>query len=102
MVMEHVLLNAGYEVDTTGTMASGLELLDSRSYDLVITDGKLPDGTGMDIADQARKAGVEALVVTGYAFTLPGATGDRYEILLKPVRPAELIAAVEWALAHPR
>jgi len=101
LLMEHVLVDAGYEIEVCGTMVEGIDRLDLATFDLVIADGKLPDGTGMDVADRARDAGIRTLVVTGYAFTLPGMVRDRYEILLKPIRPAELIAAVEAALANP-
>ena len=97
--IEHVLLDAGYEVDATGTASGGREMLRCRSYDLVIADARLPDGTGLDVADQAIENGGRALVMTGYAFTLPRASGNRYEILLKPLRPREIIVAVERALS---
>jgi two-component system response regulator HydG len=97
-VIEHVLIDAGYQVDTTGTASGGQELLRRHSYDLVVADGRLPDGSGMDIADTAMERGTKTLVMTGYAFTLPSATHDRYEFLLKPIRPMEIIRAVERAL----
>ena len=97
-IVEHVLLEAGYEVDASGTMNSGAELLRRRHYDLVLADGKLPDGTGLDIADMAVEKGTKALIVTGYAFTLPP-DANRHEILLKPLRPREIVDAVERALA---
>jgi two-component system response regulator HydG len=87
LITEHVLFDAGHKVDTTGTMTGASELIRSRSYDLVIADGKLPDGTGMEVADIAGEKDIKALVITGYAFTLPGGALDRYEILLKPLRP---------------
>jgi two-component system response regulator HydG len=98
MIIEHVLLRAGYAVDTTGTMTGGTDLIRCRSYDLVVADGKLPDGTGMDVCDLAAEKGIKCLIVTGYAFSLPAGAADRYEILLKPMRPAEMIAAVERML----
>lgn len=97
-IVEHVLFEAGYEVDATGTMNGGAELLRRGHYDLVLADGKLPDGTGLDIADMAVGKGIKALIVTGYAFTLPR-DADRHEILLKPLRPREIVDAVERALA---
>ena len=98
LVMEHVLIDAGYEVDTTGTASGGHKLLQDRSYDLVIADGKLPDGTGMEIADEALEKGTEVLVISGYAFTLPLEMRGRYEILLKPLRPNEIVTAVAQVL----
>jgi len=97
-IVEHILLEAGYEVDAAGTMNGGAELLGRRRYDLVLADGKLPDGTGLDIADMAVGKGIKALIVTGYAFTLPP-DANRHEILLKPLRPREIVDAVERALA---
>jgi CheY-like chemotaxis protein len=70
-VMEHVLFTAGYEIDATSTEADALELLSRCAYDLVIADAKLPDGTGLAVADEARENGTKALIITGYAFTLP-------------------------------
>ena len=98
LIIEHMLLDAGHQVDATGTMGAAIELLGCRSYDLVIADGKLPDGTGMEVADRAAEKSIKALIITGYAFTLPADTSSRYEVLLKPLRGAEIIAAVERAL----
>lgn len=41
---------------------------------------------------------MKAIIVTGYAFTLPFEARRRYEVLLKPMRPAELVEAVERVL----
>lgn len=101
MILEHVLLTAGYDVETTGTMTGALDDL-TRSchpFDLVIADVKLPDGTGLEIADAAAERGTKAILMTGYAFTLPAGTHDRYELLLKPLRPIEITTAVERALS---
>lgn len=97
-VIEHVLVDAGHEVDTSATTAGGTDLLRCRHYDLVLADAKLPDGTGMDVCDAAVEMGTKSIIITGYAFTLPIATAERYEVLLKPLRPAEIVAAVDRAL----
>jgi len=93
-VMEHVLLSAGYEIDAVATEADARELLARVSYDLVIADAKLPDGTGLTVADDARENGTKALIITGYAFTLPHGAFERYDVLLKPLRPTELLDVV--------
>jgi DNA-binding response OmpR family regulator len=97
-VMEQMLLAEGYAVDVTGTMADGCELLGRRTYDLVIADALLPDGTGMTVADKAREKAVKAIIVTGYCFALAGETFERYEILQKPVPGADLIETVKRAV----
>jgi len=96
--MEHVLIDAGHQVDTAATMVSGKALLRRGSHDLVLADAKLPDGTGMDVCDAAAEVGIKSVIITGYAFTLPAGIADRYDVLLKPLRPAELIGAIERAL----
>ena len=67
LMLEHVLLHEGYEVDTADTVNGGKERLRFGSYDLALLDGKLPDGHGAEIADAATEKGVKALIVTGYA-----------------------------------
>jgi CheY-like chemotaxis protein len=100
IVIEHVLLDEGYVVDSAGSLGSGSELLDSCSYDLVLTDGRLPDGTGITLADRAAEIGIPALILTGYAFILRELAADitKYRVLLKPLRPAEILLAVSDAL----
>jgi CheY-like chemotaxis protein len=98
MVMEHALFDGGYDVDIAGTVSVGYELLAGQFYDLVVADARMPDGSGLELADKAREKGVPALIITGYAFNLPRDDLDRFEFLLKPVRPSELVQAVDRIL----
>ena len=98
MLMEHVLLRDNYEVETTGTVERAKALLDCSEYDLVVADGRLPDGTGMMLAGRASDRGIPSLIVTGYAFELMKEGLGRFDFLLKPVRPDELLQAVERVL----
>jgi len=65
---------------------------------LVLADGILPDGSGIEIAKEAKRRGIPAIIVTAYAFRLPKDELAGFELLLKPVRPAELLQAIERAL----
>ena len=98
LLLEHVLLHEGYTVETAGTASRGETLLQNGNYDLVLADAKLPDGNGLKIADAAVRRGLKTLVITGYGFTLPVAAQEHHEVLLKPLRPAELIGAIERVL----
>ena len=70
--------------------------LERQSYDLLVTDARLPDGTGMKVADRAAGMGMWALIITGYAFAYPELS--RYAFLLKPIRPNELLTEIERML----
>jgi two-component system, NtrC family, response regulator HydG len=85
-----VLKGAGYGVDVADTLAQARVLLGSACYDLIITDYRLPDGRGIEIADTAKAMGTKTVVITGFAFE---GTDElrRHEYLMKPVRPSELL-----------
>lgn len=102
-IFEHILIDAGHKVDSTRTVAEGLELLASRDYAIVVADGRLPDGTGMQVADEALARGIRVIVITAYAFVLREleAEPDKYNVLLKPIRPDELLVAIDKVLLAP-
>jgi DNA-binding NtrC family response regulator len=102
LLLEHVLLGADYQVDPAAGVQAALALLANHKYDLVVADGRLGDGTGMAVAERAIEAGSKALIITGYAFELPKEELGRYEFLLKPVRPSELVDAVGRVLRKTR
>ena len=91
-----VLLEADFAVDCSESVAQALALLDSCSYDFVLADGMLPDGTGMMVADKAAEQGIKTLIITGFGHGLPGLDG--YDFLLKPVPLRELLDAIEQRL----
>ena len=95
-LLEHVLLSARYEVDRTDSVTGAYSHFEVSSYDLVVADGRLQDGTGMDVADRARERGTRTLIVTGYAFSYPELR--EHDFLPKPVRPQELFHEVERLL----
>lgn len=57
----------GYDVESAGTRAGGLALIDSAPPDLVIADLELPDGDGLDLVRAARTAPIpfRIIVVSG-------------------------------------
>jgi DNA-binding response OmpR family regulator len=98
VLVEHVLIREGYHVDPAVTLAAARTLLADREYQLVLADAALPDGTGFPIADEAERRGIPVIIMTAYAFRYAKEALARFEILLKPVRPAEILEAVGNAL----
>jgi len=101
LLLQHVLLGSGYEVDVTETVAQARLRLDAASYELVIADGRLADGSGIAIADAAKERGMKTLIVTGYAFQDDTHDLLRHEYLLKPVRPSELLLTIRRLVGEP-
>jgi DNA-binding response OmpR family regulator len=55
-VMMNTLLGlAGYRVVTAATVRDGLSLARHESFDLIIVDGWLDDGTGVDLCRRVRR-----------------------------------------------
>jgi two-component system, NtrC family, response regulator PilR len=102
-LFEEVLHIAGYHVETAETFQAADNLLTSGGYDLLVTDGRLPDGTGVVLADKAKAQGIAALIVTGFLHALdlgsPSADLNQYTILRKPVTPQVLLGALTKTMA---
>ena len=95
-VMEETFAEAGYDVDAVESVEQGLKLIQSREFDIVVADGRLEDGTGMEIADAAWEKDIPTLVVTAFAFDLLREKRNlaSYNIVQKPIRPSQLMSAV--------
>jgi DNA-binding NtrC family response regulator len=99
------LQELGLEVTTAGSGSQAVELLGTvgETYDAVLTDVVMPGVDGMAILRLVRETGLRAAVImlTGYAAVEPAVEALRLgaaDYLTKPVRAAELHAAVERAV----
>ena len=96
-----ILEGAGYEIDAANCAADAYRRLSSARYSLVIADWLLPDGDGIYIADRASGLGAATMIVTGHISDLPPGTGSRHHLLMKPFKPAQLLAAVRAIIGEP-
>jgi PAS domain S-box-containing protein len=66
-----VLAGSGYEVEGVKDGAAGWEALQAKSYDLIITDNKMPRMTGLELIEKLRSArmAVPVIMATAYAPT---------------------------------
>jgi two-component system response regulator PilR (NtrC family) len=102
---EMTLLREGFTLDSAGTVEDALELLGSRRYDAVITDMRLPDGTGLDILRWLEKQGrsERALVITAYGSAenaVEALKAGAYDYLTKPVDLRQFRMVVASALGR--
>jgi two-component system, OmpR family, response regulator CpxR len=89
-----ILSVAKYDVDTAGRVKAALPLFETNYYNLLIADLMLPDGTGIQVAEEAQRRGTPTIILTAYGYRFRKADLARFGLMLKPVRPDELLEAV--------
>ncbi len=101
-----VILKAeGYDVDAEPESKTALGRIVTGQYDLIVTDIRMPNITGLEIIAEMRKRELETPVIlmTAYA-ELPAAIDairrGAFDFLLKPYRPEDFIMAVERGIRY--
>jgi len=105
---ELTLLREGYDVESAETVAEAWKLLHGApagAFQLVITDMRLPDGTGLDLLRRMDEAGrrEKAVVITAYGSpqnAVEALKAGAYDYLTKPVDLRQFRAVVASALGR--
>ncbi len=102
---ELTLLREGYDLDTAGTVQEALLHLKDRTYSAVITDMRLPDGTGLDVLKWLEESGrrEKAIVITAYGSSenaVDALKAGAYDYLTKPVDLKQFRGVVASALGR--
>jgi two-component system response regulator PilR (NtrC family) len=100
---ELTLLREGHSVDAAGSVAEARECLAAHTYDLMITDMRLPDGMGLsllqDLSEQGRTE--RSIVVTAYGSAesaVEALKHGAFDYLTKPVDLKQFRTVVATAL----
>ncbi len=106
-LLQAFLARSGLEVDVAAGVVAAKEALSAGRYDVVVTDFRMPDGTGLDVLHASRAADPTAGVILVSAFgTVPMAVeamrGGAFDVLVKPVDPDALLAVIGRATEHRR
>ena len=102
-----VLEGGRYQVMTAINGSEALDLLRQDSFDLVLTDLKMPEVDGLEVLRQAREIAPQAvvLILTGYASVESAIEALRegaYDYLVKPYSADELRLKIERGLERVR
>lgn len=100
---ELTLLREGYDIETAGSVDDARQLLAEHAFSVVITDMRLPDGTGLDILRQIESEGrpEKAIVITAYGSAenaVSALKAGAYDYLTKPVDLKQFRSVVASAL----
>jgi two-component system, NtrC family, response regulator PilR len=104
---ELTLLREGLEVETASSVAQAREVLQSRVFKAVISDMRLPDGTGLDLLQWLEASGrpERVIVVTAYGSPENAVTALKagaFDYLTKPVDLRQFRAVVASAMGRSR
>jgi DNA-binding response OmpR family regulator len=93
----------GHLVATASSVGAALREAESLSPEVIVLDLRLPDASGRELALRLRRGpgGRPRIVLVSGVDDLDDAARDlgAFRALPKPVRPADVVAAVEEALA---
>lgn len=98
------LVRLGLDVDTAESVGAGRSRLAASRYCLVLTDMRLPDGSGLDLVRDASAAGVPVAVITAYGSAenaVAALKSGAFDYLTKPVDLEQLRALVRSVVLPP-
>jgi len=102
---ELTLLREGYEIDSAGSVAEALAQLSEHQYSAVITDMKLPDGSGLAVLRWLEQAArpEKAIVITAFGSAenaVEALKAGAFDYLTKPVDLRQFRLVVGSALGR--
>jgi len=103
-VLGRILAGENFRVKTADGAAQAAQALREDSFDVVVSDLRLPDGDGLTILQELRKAGADTPVVIMTAYGevdsyLAAMNAGATEYLSKPVKTEELIEVIRRCLS---
>jgi two-component system response regulator PilR (NtrC family) len=106
-LLEIALGKEGYRVTLAESGTKATDLIDKSSYDLVISDIKMPDMTGVEVLRHVKETdpSVPVIMVTAYASAETAVEALRlgaYDYLTKPFKIEELKSNIRNALERVR
>jgi DNA-binding NtrC family response regulator len=104
-MLERALSQEGYEVTAAADAQAGIRWVDERPFDLVLTDLKLPDVSGLEVLAASRRAQprVPVVVLTGFGTVGTAVEAMKlgaYDFLEKPLEIDDLARLVERAIGE--
>src|ERR1700675_4207317 len=102
-ILHRMLSEEQYTVQTSQSVADALGIIEQKHFDVYVMDYKLPDGSGLDIAERIRSKGSEApiILMSGYdasAVTLRAEKLCLSDFIEKPFSREIIFNAVKKAI----
>ena len=103
-IVHRMLSDEKYKVQTSQSVADAFGAIEQKSFDVYVIDFKLPDGSGLDVAERilSKWGGSPIILISGYDPHAVALRAEKLEIsnfLEKPFSSAALMATIQLALA---
>ncbi len=91
----HIIEFLGHEVSVAGNLKEANQWLEHQSFDHILLDFMLPDGSGLHLIDDLKKSGKDAYItlITGHPSVkgmLSGLCGPKINYLVKPLQREDI------------
>jgi len=105
-IIKNFLVKNGFEVFTADKVSEALTFLKSNKTELIITDFRLPDGTGLNILSYAISLPIPipVILITNYSDIRTAVKAMKMgavEYIIKPINPDELLLTVQETFSAP-
>ncbi|MBL3657582.1 sigma-54-dependent transcriptional regulator [Fulvivirga sediminis] len=103
LLLNKFLTKKNYEVDYATTGEEGIRILKKKTFDLVISDYRLPDEDGISILRKIKIISPETavIIITGYSdvrIAVQTLKHGAYDYVTKPLYPDEILVTVKEAI----
>jgi two-component system NtrC family response regulator len=107
LVLEALLHPEGYEILTAGNARDALKLISDGDLDLLITDMKMPEMSGMELLEECKRIKPELpiIMMTAYGtieMAVEAMKKDAYDYITKPFQNEQLKLTIKKALENYR
>jgi DNA-binding NtrC family response regulator len=106
-IVSRMLSNEQFKIETTQSVADAVRAVEEKAFDLYVMDYKLPDGSGLDVAERVRSkwGAAPIILMSGYdpsAVALRAEKLSISEFLEKPFSRETISDAVKKAIETTR
>src|SRR5580704_6541189 len=102
-ILHRMLSDEKYQVQISQSVTDALKAIEQKLFDVYVIDYKLPDGTGLDVAEQIRVKGSKApiILISGYDASAVALRAEKLhisDIIEKPFSRETICNAVKKAM----
>jgi DNA-binding NtrC family response regulator len=106
-ILHRMLSEEQYNVETSRSVADALVAIEQRPFDVFVIDYKLPDGSGLDVAERIRSkwGATPIILISGYDTSLFGLRAEKLGIsdfIQKPFSKETICNSVKKAIGSPK